>query len=118
LFEREAQRLGAAPPVVDSNAVLADPAQTLAQLCAALGIPFTEAMLRWPPGRRETDGVWAPAWYSAVEQSTCFAPPAVSADAASRLPDNLRRIADEARPHYEAMKKHCSDNIGHSTLPG
>ena len=107
LFEREAQRLGAAPPVVDSNAVLANPAQALARLCAALGIAFTEAMLSWPAGRRESDGVWAPAWYSAVEQSTCFAPPPASADPASRLPDSLRRIAEEARPHYEAMRAHC-----------
>jgi hypothetical protein len=107
LFEREAQRLGAAPPVVESNAVLANPGQVLAKLCAALGIAFTDAMLRWPAGRRETDGVWAPAWYGAVEQSTCFAPPAASAAVASRLPDHLRRIADEARPHYEAMKTHC-----------
>jgi len=107
LFEREAQRLGAAPPVVDSNALLANPAQVLAQLCAALGIPFTEAMLHWPVGRRESDGVWAPAWYSAVERSTCFAPPPAPVDPASPLPDSLRRIADEARPHYEAMRAHC-----------
>jgi hypothetical protein len=107
LFEREAQRLGTAPPVVDSSAVLANPMQVLTQLCKALGIPFTEAMLSWPAGRRDTDGAWAPAWYAAVEQSTCFGPPPGSADAVSRLPDNLRRIADEARPHYEAMRAHC-----------
>jgi hypothetical protein len=104
LFEREAQRLGAAPPVVESSDVLANPAQALAKLCEALGIAFTEAMLSWPAGRRETDGVWAPAWYSSVEQSTCFAPPSASA---AHLPDNLRRIADEARPHYEALRRHC-----------
>ena len=107
LFEREAQRLGTAPPVVESSDVLANPAQTLARLCEALGIPFTNSMLSWPAGRRETDGVWAPAWYSTVEQSTCFAPPSASTDLASCLPDNLRRIADEARPHYDAMRRHC-----------
>jgi Sulfotransferase domain len=107
LFEREAQRLGTAPPVVDSGAVLANPAQVLTQLCRALEIPFTDAMLSWPSGRRETDGVWAPAWYGAVEQSTCFAPPRASADPMNSLPDALRRIADEARPHYEAMRAHC-----------
>jgi sulfotransferase family protein len=108
LFETEAQRLGTVPPVVESNDVLADPARVLAKLCAALGITFTEAMLAWPAGRRHTDGVWAPAWYAAVEQSTCFAPPSpASATAESRLPDALRRIADEARPHYEALKPHC-----------
>ena len=48
LFEREADRLGAAPPVIEGNDVLADPAGLLARLCAALGIPYTDAMLSWP----------------------------------------------------------------------
>lgn len=109
LFEREAERLGAAPPVVEGDDVLSDPAETLAALCAALGIPYTDAMLSWPAGRRDTDGVWAPAWYHAVEQSTCFSPPPASARVSSadrKLPDNLQRIADEARPHYEVLRSH------------
>uniref|UniRef100_UPI0013D19445 sulfotransferase n=1 Tax=Proteus mirabilis TaxID=584 RepID=UPI0013D19445 len=40
LFDREFQRLGAAPPVVDGGDVLADPRGTLSALCAALGVPF------------------------------------------------------------------------------
>ena len=74
----------------------------LSKLCTALEIAYTDAMLNWPAGRRDTDGVWAPAWYQAVEQSTCFAPPAERAE--RQLPDNLQRIADEARPHYEVLK--------------
>ena len=107
LFEREAQRLGTMPPVVASTDVLTNPAHVLTKLCVALGIPFTDAMLSWPAGRRDSDGVWAPAWYTAVEQSTCFAAPSASAKPESRLPDNLRRIADEARPHYEVLRAHC-----------
>jgi hypothetical protein len=101
LFDREAQRLGRAPPVVEGSDVLKDPAGTLGRLCKALGIAFTEAMLRWPAGRRDTDGAWAPAWYDAVERSTGFAPPPRRESVS--LPDVLRRIADAARPHYEAL---------------
>jgi hypothetical protein len=101
LFEREADRLGRAPPVVEGADVLADPRGVLSALCGALGIGFEDAMLAWPAGRRSSDGVWAPAWYAAVERSTGFGPP--EAGAAPELPDALKRIAEAARPHYEAL---------------
>jgi hypothetical protein len=103
MFESEAGRLGAAPPVVEAADVLANPAGVLARLCAALGIDYTDAMLRWPAGRRATDGVWAPAWYAAVERSTGFE--AAPHDEVALTPE-LQRIADQARPHYEAMSAH------------
>lgn len=104
LFDREADRLGRAPPVVQGADVLADPRGTLQALCAALGISFDAAMLSWPAGRRASDGVWAPAWYDAVERSTGFEPPRERE--APILPDELRRIAEAARPHYEALRAH------------
>ena len=102
LFERECDRLGAAPPVIDSADVLADPRATLEKLCAALGIEFSDRMLSWPAGKRDSDGVWAPAWYDTVERSTEFAPPRAPAEM-KNIDDNLRRIADAARPHYERL---------------
>ena len=104
LFDREMQRLGHAPPVVHGEDVLADPRKTLSALCAALGIPFSEAMLSWPAGRRTTDGAWAPVWYASVEHSTGFAPPR-ALTRFEQLPPHLQRIADAARPHYERLAK-------------
>lgn len=103
LFDREADRLGHPPPVIEGADVLADPKMALSTLCRALSIPFSEAMLSWPAGRRDSDGVWAPAWYEAVERSTRFAPPEVEPRAP--LPDELARIADAARPHYEWLAR-------------
>jgi hypothetical protein len=99
-FEREADRLGHAPPVVDAADVLRDPASTLSSLCRALGIPWDEAMLSWKPGRRETDGPWAPHWYGAVEASTGFGPP--EADVVE-LPDDAPRLAERCQPFYERL---------------
>jgi hypothetical protein len=104
LFEREADRLGAAPPVIDAADVLEDPGLTLGRLCAALGISYRPSMLRWPAGRRPTDGVWAPAWYRSVECSTGFAAPERALDAP--LPLHLQRLADEAQPHYDALRSY------------
>ena len=103
LFDREANRLGHAPPVIEGADVLADPRGTLGALCTALGAPFRDEMLSWPAGPRMSDGVWAPAWYEAVERSTGFAPP--ERGPAAALTGDLRKIADQARPHYEALAR-------------
>lgn len=112
LFEREAERLGRAPPVIEGADVLADPPGTLSLLCAALAIPYSDSMLRWSAGRRDTDGVWAPAWYASVERSTGFAAPGTAAAgpaataSAAALPAGLMRLAELARPHYAALVAH------------
>jgi sulfotransferase family protein len=102
-FAREADRLGAAPPVVDAGDILADPEGTLTALCGRLGIPFDPAMLSWPPGRRATDGPWAPHWYQVVEASTGFGPPERMPD---DLPDDARRLAARCQPYYERLAAH------------
>jgi Sulfotransferase domain len=104
LFDREADRLGASPPVIEADDVLADPRGVLGRLCERLGIPFLEAMLHWPAGPRATDGVWAPVWYGTVERSTGFAAPRPAATIED-LEHSLRPIALAARPHYERLAK-------------
>jgi hypothetical protein len=105
LFFRAGDKLGHTPPVVEGQDVLADPEGMLKALCAACRIAFDPAMLAWAPGRRDTDGAWAPAWYSAVEQSTGFSPPRPEPTIDS-LPDALKPLAEKARPLYETLAAH------------
>lgn len=104
LFERVAERAGAAPPVIDAEAVRADPEGVLRRLCAALGLEFDPAMLRWRPGPKPGDGVWARHWYASVEASSGFAPPD---PAPPPLDGAMAALAEAARPYYEALKRHA-----------
>ena len=102
-FNREADRRGSAPPVVDSADVLRDPATTLTMLCSALGIAFDRAMLHWPAGGRATDGIWASHWYGRVLDSTGFE----AADSALPTLDTAAcRVRDACQPHYDALAAH------------
>lgn len=100
LFDQVADRVGTAPLVVDCADIRADPPAALAKLCAALGIDFTEAMLRWPAGPKPFDGVWAPHWYGAVHRSTGFEEPE---GPLPDLPESYRPLVDQALPHYERL---------------
>ena len=99
-FEREADRLGHAPPVVDSADILADPPGMLERLCEALGIAWDPAMLHWEAGTRGTDGIWASHWYDAVATSTGFGEPD---DRPVELDEDARRVAEACRPYYERL---------------
>jgi hypothetical protein len=102
-FEREADRLSRAPPVIDARDVLANPQGVLSKLCEALGIVWEPRMLAWEPGSRATDGPWAPHWYGALEASSGFGPPETEP---VELPAEAQRLAEQCRPFYERLAAH------------
>jgi len=96
-------------PVVDSRDLLADPEGILRALCRALDVPFDRAMLSWPAGPRDSDGVWAPYWYASVHASTGFAayrPPA------EPLPARLEPLAGRCMPYYLRLHSHRISSQG------
>ena len=107
LFERERARLGVVPPVLDSARTLADPEGVLRALCGTLDIDFLEAMLHWPAGRRDSDGVWAQHWYATVEQSTGFSPPPATDSGDVVIPERYRDLCDEAEAIYARLAEHA-----------
>lgn len=101
LYDLATALTGRAPPVVEARDVLEDPGGMLRALCRALEVAFDPAMLSWPPGRRETDGIWAAHWYAAVERSTEFAAPAPSATP----PAALSGVISDCQPFYDHMAR-------------
>ncbi len=91
-------------PVVDAGDLLGDPRSTLTLLCEELGIGFDDAMLSWPAGSRDTDGVWAPHWYAGVAASTGFAPR--SPGGGDPLPERLEPLLTRCLPYYAALAEH------------
>ena len=87
-------------PVVDSRDLLTDPGGILRALCQALAVPFDNRMLAWPPGPRDTDGVWAPYWYDSVRSSTGFAPYRPPHEP---LPARLEPLAEECLPYFSRL---------------
>lgn len=104
IFEAVCAATGTVPPVVDATRFLADPARGLNELCRRLDIPFSEAMLEWPPGLRNSDGVWASHWYNAVAESTTFGQ--YSAHAAP-LDAAALGVVKVCLPHYEQLLAHA-----------
>jgi len=101
LFD-ELAKAGEAPPVIDARDFLARPEAHLRALCDWLGIGFSERMLSWPAGPRDSDGVWAPHWYERVRASTGFSAPPPAPDLAG-LDQDGRRVAEACMPHYERL---------------
>jgi hypothetical protein len=100
LYEHIAAR-GSPPPVIDAGDFLRAPEAHVRWLCDWAGIEFTERMLSWPAGPRDTDGVWAPHWYEAVLASTGFQPwrpRTVTLDA------DEHAVAEACRPAYDTLR--------------
>lgn len=103
IFHRVRERTGQIPPVIEAKDVLGDPRGMLSQLCNVVGVPFDEAMLSWPPGPRETDGVWAKHWYDGVYQTTSFQPYRPKPD---EVPPELLGVLERAEECYQLLFEH------------
>lgn len=101
IFDWVCLHTGAIPPVIDARDVLENPEKILRSLCDAVGVEFTEAMLSWPPGLRETDGIWAKHWYGEVEKSTGFRGPAAASPL--QVPRRLEAVHARSQECYARL---------------
>lgn len=100
IFDWVSQNTKQQAPVIDARDVQQNPKRMLETLCDAVGVAFDEAMLSWPPGLRETDGVWATHWYSEVARSTSFQPYRPKNEP---VPERMREIHERCRECYDRL---------------
>jgi hypothetical protein len=100
IFDFVRTRAESLPPVLDAKDVLGNPERMLRLLCDSVGVEFSESMLSWSPGLRETDGVWARYWYGEVAKTTSFQPYRPRHD---EVPERLSKIYERCRECYERL---------------
>ena len=100
IFDYVQNFTGEVPPVIDAKDVLLNPRGVLTKFCNRIGIDFSEKMLNWPKGSRDTDGIWGKYWYNNVIDSTGFNPYTVKN---SEVPDEYKSIYKESLKLYEDL---------------
>jgi len=108
-FDIEADRSGSTPIVVDSDAILVDPAGILKALCEKLDIGWDPAMLSWEKGPHPEDGIWGAHWYDKVNASTGFGKLSGSLP---ELEGEYLKVSDECQEDYAFLAKHAIDTVG------
>lgn len=110
IFEQVRALTGKVPPVIDSNHFLEDPEANLKLLCSLLHIDFSEKMLSWETGIKNSnilvDDLSNPAniWHSSLINSTGFKPYKKKAVA---LPPELQSLKQQCDLIYQKLYKHC-----------
>ena len=100
IFEYVRDLTGEIPPVIDSKDVLTNPSDLLRKFCNKIGVIFSEEMLSWPRGARETDGNWGKYWYKNVVNSTGFNSYKPKTE---EVPEKYRELYAECYLFYEKL---------------
>lgn len=100
IFEFVRKRIDSVPAVVDAKDLLENPERLLRLLCQRVRVEFDPAMLEWPQGPRDTDGIWGKYWYAGVNRSTSFQP---YKPRDGNVPVRLRKIYEQCLGCYERL---------------
>lgn len=107
LFDRLCDRDGMAPPVIDSDDLLLDPAGIVRAYCGSVGLPFIESALSWEPGTRdEVSWYDGGSWHDSLRGSDGLKPQPRRDVDIGRAPAAIRAIYDAALPHYHQLHEH------------
>ena len=107
LFDRIADQLGHAPPLIDSDDLLENPHAIVAAWCQAVGIEFMPEALSWTPGERsEVSWYDGGSWHANLRDSDGLKPQPRRYIDISDAPDRVKAMYEAALPHYEHMHQY------------
>lgn len=101
------------PVIVDSDDLLSDPPTVLSRFCSAVGMPYTDGLLKWD-GNPDTTSDWITAFSPPNDfefiriycknafSTTNFLPPSPIPDLES-LTQDVKECVEASMPYYQAM---------------
>ncbi|XP_072016859.1 uncharacterized protein [Amphiura filiformis] len=113
LYEHVKEHYEPNPVIIDTDDLLADPGRVLKAYCEQVGIPYSDDLLKWKPGRECMDKQWMVAKEQIFVQnfsnvhgktfaSSGFGKPTKVLDR-DELSDDVRHCSDACMEYYEAM---------------
>ena len=108
LFDRIADQLGHAPPLIDSDDLLENPHGIVAAWCQAVDIPFLPEALSWEPTGKVDAHSWydGGSWHANLANSDGLKPQPRKYIDISEAPARVQDIYEQVLPHYEHMHQY------------
>ncbi|MEO1316730.1 MAG: sulfotransferase family protein [Pseudomonadota bacterium] len=107
LFDLIAEQDGKAPPVIDSDDLLEDPAGVVEAWCNAVGIPFLPAALTWEPGARDEVSWWdGGSFHANLRNSDGLKPQPRTYIDIAETPERVQEVHARCLPHYRHLHAH------------
>nr|XP_054771342.1 uncharacterized protein LOC129279275 [Lytechinus pictus] len=112
-FRYVRENLDPNPIVINSDDLLANPAEVLKKFCHLTGLPYSDSLLQWDASKDVTK-TWKTAgnesilnhiFYETAVTSGRFLPPK-TAIPSDKLPPDVRRLAHQSMPYFEEMNKY------------
>jgi len=104
LFDRLADKMGMAPPVIDSDDLLENPQGIVEAYCNAVGIAFIPEALSWEPGERdEVSWYDGGSWHANLRESNGLKPQPRRYIDISDASERVKEIYQTCLPHYQHL---------------
>ena len=97
------KRFGSNAIVINATDLSTKPKKVLTMLCKNINIAFSEKMLFWPKGKRETDGLWGKIWYKNVQESSNFNK---LKESNLNIPKKYKKIYEECLEIYNELNSY------------